>query len=274
MLKHENNPPPQAPSQPAANVRVTPEELAAAVTALQIRKEGSPGTIAIGDAVEELGLDVSPEEVLVEVEARRIKPKRRLDYRALACAIACAALPGIIFVVFAMLPQPTQSFVPPTNSAIGSVTSPSVAVPADTAPIPVVRDASSIQLDLLSLRVSDASGKLMFISEAKDHQAVHCLLEDQFSSFNSYSPGCPKSLLWTLIKHDGQWYVRGWIPRMSKELLQREGADVDNRRAAGYSVPVTLALSRFKVPPVGGGNVQFHAMDVHLDGHAYEKWSE
>jgi len=270
MLKHEDNS--QAPAQSAARVRVTPEELAAAVTALQIRKEGQPGTIAIGDAVEELGLDVSPEEVLAEVEARRVKPKRRLDYRALACAIACIALPGVIFVVFSMLPQPTQPSVSLTNSAISSNTPPSTAMPTDTLPTDVVRDAGSIQLDLLSLRVSNASGKLMFISEAKDHQAVQCLLEDQFSSFNSYSPGCPKSLLWTLIKHDRQWYVRGWIPKLSKELLQREGADVDNRRVAGYSVPVTLALSNFKVPPAGGGNVQFHANDIHLDSHAYEKW--
>ena len=89
MLKHEDNP--QASSPSAAQVRVTPEELAAAITALQIRKDGQPGTIAIGDAVEELGLDVTPEEVLAEVEARRqVKPKRRLDYRALVCAIVCA----------------------------------------------------------------------------------------------------------------------------------------------------------------------------------------
>ena len=57
MLKHEDNP--QISSQSAAKVRVTPEELAAAITALQIRKEGQTGTIAIGDAVEELGLDVT-----------------------------------------------------------------------------------------------------------------------------------------------------------------------------------------------------------------------
>ena len=54
MLKHEDNS--QTPFPSAAQVRVTPEELAAAITALQIRKEGQPGTIAIGDAVEELGL--------------------------------------------------------------------------------------------------------------------------------------------------------------------------------------------------------------------------
>ena len=75
MLKHEESP--QTPPLPAAQVRVTPEELAAAVTALQIRKEGQPGTIAIGDAVEELELDVTPNEVLAEVQARRqAKPNK------------------------------------------------------------------------------------------------------------------------------------------------------------------------------------------------------
>lgn len=100
MLKHEDNPQaqPQTPPSSAAQVRVTPEELAAAVTALQIRKEGQPGTIAIGDAVEELGLDVTPEEVLAEVQARRQAKPKKSDNCAVSVLFWELALPGFCWV--------------------------------------------------------------------------------------------------------------------------------------------------------------------------------
>jgi len=71
MLKHEDKL--EAPSQPAAQVRVTPEELATALSRIEARKDAgqrhADGTIPIGEAVQQLGLDTTPEEVLAEVQA-------------------------------------------------------------------------------------------------------------------------------------------------------------------------------------------------------------
>ena len=85
MLKHEDNP--DILSQPAAQVRVTPEELATAVSRIEARKDTdqrrADGTIPIGEAVQQLGLAVTPEEVLAEVQVARAqqaahrKPPRR-----------------------------------------------------------------------------------------------------------------------------------------------------------------------------------------------------
>ncbi len=256
MLKHEDNPQTQSPSPSAAQVRVTPEELAAAVTALQIRKEGQPGTIAIGDAVEELGLDVTPEEVLAEVQARRrLKPKKGRDYWALACAGACFLLP----FVFGRLSQALNTAMPATSFD-------ATATPA----------AYQLQLDSDHLQVGDAaSKKLVLMSEVGDDQPVHSLLynsqewEDYYSNNNSTS--------WTLIKHGGKVYLRGWIMPVSEKLMQQDGVRVENRRASENSIAITLPLTGFSVKPgaITGSDqetTEFHAEDVHLDKHAYEKW--
>jgi ABC-type Na+ efflux pump permease subunit len=73
MLKHETETVPeyQSPSQPAEHVRVTPEELAAAIASVEARKEQLAGTISLGDAVNELNLSATPEELLAAVEAKR-----------------------------------------------------------------------------------------------------------------------------------------------------------------------------------------------------------
>lgn len=67
---------------PAAHERVTSGELTQALTQIEARKEAEAqrlaGTIPLGQAVEDLGLEVTPEELLAEVRALRqsAKPSR------------------------------------------------------------------------------------------------------------------------------------------------------------------------------------------------------
>ena len=246
MLKHEDNPQAQPHTPPAAQVRVTPEELAAAITTLQIRKEGQPGTIAIGDAVEELGLDVTPEEVLAEMQARRQvpKPKKKRDYLALATGISAVGLAGLgMFVAWNHLTMPVTQH---------------------------------IRVDQASVTVKDASGRQAFLSEVKDGQVFQCRISNGgvVPTALSFLPGGTRPT-WTLIKHNGKIYVRGWMPRVSNQVLQTEGALICVERDLQDPVAVTLPLEGFKAAPsTGGGDSvdEIWATDIHLDGHAYEKW--
>ena len=259
MLKHEDNP--QSPSPSAAKVRVTPEELAAAITALQIRKEGQPGTIAIGDAVDELGLDMTPEEVLAEVQARRIQQKylvrRFLPKRLKVLLAALFALVGVS--IWGLSQQP------PGNSSYDAHV-----VPNDYAP-----SNAPNRIDFASsLLVGDEAEKIMMLSEVGDNQPVRCTFNLQAGAFSQYAPENTR-VLWTLIKHNGKVYVRGHMQKMSAKVFSVLGADVttvDNDPQ--FPVPVTLAVEAFTVTPGAGSEVEFHANDVHLDSHAYEKWSE
>lgn len=266
MLKLEDTP--QTQSSPAAQVRVTPEELAAAVTALQIRKEGQPGTIAIGDAVEELGLDVTPEEVLAEVQARRATNKRpRFGTRLKVLSAVLAVLVGLS--IWGVSQQPTSS--------------PSVAVQPmpTTFFIPVQGSAfQHIKVDP-NLMVKNAEGKLLLLSEVGNQQQVYCFYDYDNGQLQSYSSAHDVSKEnWFLIKHEGQLYVRGWIDPISNQALQRNGVDVGTWESDFVAsdpshashVQITLPLNGFKVKAGGSDDKEFHATDVHLDKYAYEKW--
>ena len=212
----------------------------------QIRKEGQPGTIAIGDAVEELGLDVTPEEVLAEVQARRQepKPKKRRDYFAAAAGTSALVLAGLGVV-----------------AAWNHV----------TAPV-----AQHIHIDQAAVTVQDASGRQVFLSEVGNEQVFRCRLSDSgvTPTVLSYLPGDTRPA-WAVVKHGSKIYVRGWIPRTSNQVLQTEGALVSVEQDPQSSVAVTMPVDGFKVTPSTGGEDNAStvgATDIHLDKHAYEKW--
>ena len=66
MLQHEQPVTPIVPS--AAEARVTPEELNAALKALEDRQSG---TVAIGSVVDELRLNATPEQIWEQVQQQR-----------------------------------------------------------------------------------------------------------------------------------------------------------------------------------------------------------
>ena len=255
MLKHENLT--ETQPAPAAQVRVTPEELAAAVTALQIRKEGQPGTIAIGDAVEELGLDVTPEEVLAEVQARRATKKRPSKMRLKVLSTALAALVSLsIWGV-------SQQFTGSPSIDIHTMPTASYISTFSVSPPPVHLTCGP------SIVVADASGKLVMLSEVGDNQPVTCALNgNSLEQATGMEPS-----RWTLIKHDGKVYLRGWMTRTSTSVLEKDGADVSASQNS-TSVPVTLLISGFNFTeePQDFPGTDFHAANIHLDQHAYEKW--
>ena len=107
MLRQE--PQEETNAQPAAQKRVTAEELAAAINALEAdrQREASrlAGTVEIGAVVEEMGLDATPEEVWAQVQRQReaaaekaaIPPLQSLPQAArtaAAQAVAAATTPA------------------------------------------------------------------------------------------------------------------------------------------------------------------------------------
>ncbi len=65
------------PPTPVSQARVTPEELTQALAAIESRKQAEAsrlaGTIPIGDAITDLHLDSTPEDIWAEVQAQRAK---------------------------------------------------------------------------------------------------------------------------------------------------------------------------------------------------------
>ena len=73
MLKNEAEG--QSAPTPAAQIRVTPEELAAALSALEADKQEAvrhrESTVPIGEVVSEMNLEVTPDEVWAQVQKQR-----------------------------------------------------------------------------------------------------------------------------------------------------------------------------------------------------------
>lgn len=84
----------------AAHARVTPEELAQAVARIEARQaeqaKREAATIPIGQAVEELGLGIAPEDILAQVQEQREQEAQRMAARlADALPPASAAAPVV-----------------------------------------------------------------------------------------------------------------------------------------------------------------------------------
>ena len=75
MLQHEPQEQEQSAPTPAAHIRVTSEELAQAINALEASKDEAArhlaGTVPIGEVVAELKLEATPEEVWAQVQKQR-----------------------------------------------------------------------------------------------------------------------------------------------------------------------------------------------------------
>lgn len=260
MLKHQDNSQPQPPTQPAAQVRVTPEELAAAVTALQIRKEGAPGTIAIGDAVDELGLDATPEEVLAEVEARRrVAPKKRRITIWSYCLLALG-LSGVLLGVRLAGVAVVNKFasIPPT-----AVTFPRAGSLA------AVGNEQTAYIDTRGLK-----------------QIIGGTPEAQIRVY-------PHSeiIRWGLIKHDGQTYIQAYTPTTTERTMQAgtfnifnfENADL-NGSAKGLiylgggnydtDVKITLPVRGFKCLDTQqlGQQAKVTITNAHTDDHLWDNF--
>ena len=251
MLKHDFI------EEPAARIRVTPEELAAALARLEARREGEAGTtISIGEAVSELGVMAAPEAVWAEVQAARAQQtkawKKRPTHRQRLALLSAAGLGLIGLIGWWSTPH-----------AANDQNTPAVAVLApQPAPAPI-----SFNPDLL---VGDTHGKLVMLSEVGDNQPVRCRYGD--GSFQQFIPG-DNAPLWELIKHGGKIYVRGRTLPMSPKVFSSYGADVTAvANDPGFSIPITLPVSGFEVVPGAGNDIQFHAVHIHLDQYANEKW--
>ena len=227
MLKHEDTS--YTPPKSAAQVRVTPEELAAAVTALQIRKEGQPGTIAIGDAVEELGLDVTPEEVLAEVQGRRATKKRLLSKTRLkVLSAALAALVGLsIWGV-------SQQFVHHHNYSYDAH---------------VVLSPSPSKTEVLS---SVGNEQQVYVDEHGLQQLVVGEEPDRVQVYHDY-----KSLRWGLIKHGGESYVQGYTPYSLPVVLASQSISIHNCEDPSQPYP----MLKVTLPVKGLYNPDFQSSD-------------
>lgn len=259
MLRQETDE--TASPSPAANVRVTPEELAAALARLEARQGEREGTIPLGDAVQELGLNATPEELLHEIEAGRSRPQENHPRTRLSrrLRVGLSGLAAGVLLLGSLFALRTAAPTPPPPAVFASAAKP---------------QAHSIGIpDTLLVRRPD--GKMAVLSEVPDGQPVLCDLAatDTGATLTNWSSGDGH---WTLIKHGGRVYLRGWIMDMSDTALR--STDVEFHPLAYYvasglhPVRVTVPLDGFQSLPGLTNDTMISASHVVPDEHLKEKW--
>ncbi len=90
MLKNQDaavpEPPVSIPPVSVAQARVTPEELTAALAAIEARRQADAKTIPLDQAVSELNLDSTSDEIWAEVQKQRAKAAAAVSVPAAATA--------------------------------------------------------------------------------------------------------------------------------------------------------------------------------------------
>lgn len=265
MLHHEEEP----ENVGAAQVRVTAEEFARAVARHQARREEAAqkleGTVSLGDAVRELNIDITPEELLAEVQAARAEaqavhavPQARRRPRWGLFAASAGLLAALAVSLYGL----RQAVAPLPADVQMSAATLSTVIPI-TAPDTIL--------------VQDNSGKspvLRTLQEIPNGVPVHCSLT-QTDGHASLADFSNPSTAWTVIKYNGQVYVRGWIANMSRQAMHAGNVTLARRKelvSGAAPRPVSLALSGIQCIPAQGNDEMIIAQKVQPDGHFDDRW--
>ena len=272
MLQHEPPDTEQMPS--AAERRVTPEELAKALAAVEARKEQSArqqeNTIPIGEAVQQIGFDATPEQIWAEVQAQRQnqdQAMRRLPKKArrrLWLAL-CVVFPVLIGMMAAI---EGHSGISNETPSVTDISSPQVFIP--TTPPTIIKTLAEIPNNGTFFCDEDTAQGLL----QKKVNANHVLVTEvqPFTGQQNNS--------WTFTKHDDKLYLHGYTALRSPEAIQLGHVPIYNTRVVeagtgiNYDQPITLAVGEFRRDSFddNGPAKELTVSAIHPDQHFKDNW--
>lgn len=251
----------------------TTQEIAQAIASLEARSashaDQAAQTVTVSEVIQHLGLDMTPEDVLAEVQAQRARQaKTRTPWPLRKKRIAGILAGGALAIVWALgellTPQYDSSLPPPLPAA----------APASFFPMP---KPLGIAPNLLVQDTVGHSSVLKTLAEIPDNHPVQCGITDTGIATTS-------GPLWTLVKHNGAVYLRCWTVPMSERALRQVSTDrgltlfpTRSGAESGISAtePLTLALTNITLPTgtITDSASSLDALNVSLDSHAHETWN-
>ena len=266
----------------ARDERVTPEELSRAVAALEARRSEhasfQAGTIAIGEAVRELGLDATPEEVLAQVRedrglrnARLLRPRKILLSRLrFAAPVGLAAFASVLVYAIVSSRQNVNTSVAPGRSF--SAMNMDFQVVDKTASGPIIRTFAEIPQDHPIAIPSDDLQKLISVQPDGVQYVGSAQADSQYT--------------WTVFKHGNSIYLRAylWMP-MSAEAMRTGSVTLFNGNpqveninfgdgSTSHPVPITLDAGKLNPQNITSNSITIDPMPadaVVVDPLAHQK---
>ena len=215
-------------TESAAQYRVSAQELSHVVGIIQARKEAEArqraNTVALGEAVEQLGLEMTPDELLAEIQADRnrragiSRPKRqnRTPNRTFVTFAVCAGLAGMMVSSIhlhnlrdRMWESRNSPLFLPRDFAVETM-------PAETMPAQEVQVTPSVGMTTPSVEVTTtANAQFLAFSLFGENEAADCDFDSLRDLANGKSGadvlvqpnGTGEDKLWTIVKQNGEVQV-------------------------------------------------------------------
>jgi hypothetical protein len=257
--------------------RVTPGELAQALTAIEQRRFAETmqrsDTVAIADALEELESDVSPEAVLRQVllmrESRSVEPKQLARSQQNAVKLAAFVASACLTFVGAEL-------------FFRSAPAPQMQLPAPQYPTALMRMAPPAGTTVVNDDIHHAPIRRT-LAEIADGHPFHAALGVGFIANNiglvtliDYGAD-PSNTAWMVLKFGGQAYLRAYTAPASDAVLRNSPVTLyaqpnipGSPRAEQITVPIANLQS---YGPTGGCIPSpFTALHLNPDAHLHDTW--
>lgn len=222
------------PTESAAQYRVSAQELSHIVQILQTRKEAEArqraNTVALGDAIEQLGLEMTPDELLSEIHADRARrsgvsrPRRQnaAQRRTFATFAVCAGLAAMMVGSIHMHNLNRAMWMDSSRPLYG----PSEFMVETTPAIP-----TQVEISPAAPAVTVTSQFRAF-SQFDEGEAADCDFDSLRALANGKSEtetmvqnnGTREDALWTIVKQDGEVkvYVFGTNTEIAKAMNGHE----------------------------------------------------
>ena len=278
----------------SAQRRVTPEEVTQAIAALEAKKADEshikPDTVTLGEVVNSLCLDATPDELWVEIQRQRNSQKLSEDepqpvisldnlprtrfpseaevFRPLILSMALIIL--AFFGLCLFFPTPSQNGSPPD---------------ATYQIMPAPPNPNTSNQGVLVTDITSQGPVTMPLSSVPDNHPVFCTYDQASTITPGFLAGsfAEDSEVWRIVKHHGRVYLQGWIRnRRSLASLETTAFDLANKPAAEgmgpHPVMLSLPLGQFQGevfvtgqrPEDASSYEKMHVSDAHPDAQIWD----
>ena len=318
MLKQEPDPQEQSAGQMRVKKEEFARAIAALEARRQAVAQEQEGTVVIGDVLQQLQINVPAEEVLQEIEAihagQSPEERVRLPLWSAEQAANARLVAGVALVPLAAMAL-TVFILNPLNAPKPASPLQQSGVPGAMRDLPLwmpppPENPAGAAGEMMDEGGFNASSVLKPLSSVPDNQPVHCTT----ASFNQLTASYKQNLRgsdnlrrpygmldpaalaqssqlfdvrpnfqkpWTLIKHQGKLYLRGWVAAKFTDA-QAAGNFVTLHSAQQsfelgvQPIPITLPMSFVQYGSFTSNDARnppkITLGDVSLDSHAWEKW--
>ncbi len=273
--------------------RLSAQELALAVASLEQRQaeaaQSQAETLTVEEAIRELGLPFSPQEVWAEVQAmrRRLTAETKSPSRFRAWVTRRKKAVGLTLA--AAIVASTVAYGVQTKSVAEELAKYPVQhiTLADVSRYEIVRQptAQGIRVCTLAEVPDDTTVIVNGDTLAINNQYVDQNTQNDAPKILPQAGASGEPSVWRVVRHDGWLYVRGWIAcDVSASAARLAGITLYSTPTAlggdHRMLPVTMPATRGWVGSqnlltsraVGGNWESVHFDWAHLDRHAWEKW--